>query len=162
VLGLYAELNAGRVATLDQADAPPAGIVEQHLVEIDPVRPAERARPVEGLDPERMPFRVQTFDRPCALCGADGVYLDEVLLDDAGGRMLVQGRDPAGVQFGVEAEHRRQVGSLRPADDWVRLGGRIVGTFCLVILDNIAHWGMPSALVESVVVSSTRPAFSSA
>lgn len=32
--------------------------------------------------------------------------------------------------------------------------GAIVGTFCLVILDNIAHWGMPSALVESVVVAS--------
>lgn len=32
--------------------------------------------------------------------------------------------------------------------------GTIVGTFCLVILDNIAHWGMPSALVESVVVAS--------
>ncbi|MCJ2019138.1 GNAT family N-acetyltransferase [Methylobacterium sp. E-065] len=32
--------------------------------------------------------------------------------------------------------------------------GAIVGTFCLIILDNIAHWGMPSALVESVVVSS--------
>lgn len=34
------------------------------------------------------------------------------------------------------------------------VGGAIVGTFCLVILDNIAHWGMPSALVESVVVAS--------
>lgn len=33
-------------------------------------------------------------------------------------------------------------------------GGAIVGTFCLIILDNIAHWGMPSALVESVVVAS--------
>ncbi|SFV06798.1 Predicted N-acetyltransferase YhbS [Methylobacterium sp. 174MFSha1.1] len=33
------------------------------------------------------------------------------------------------------------------------IDGRIVGTFCLVILDNIAHWGMPSALVESVVVA---------
>lgn len=32
--------------------------------------------------------------------------------------------------------------------------GAIVGTFCLVILDYIAHWGMPSALVESVVVAS--------
>jgi len=32
--------------------------------------------------------------------------------------------------------------------------GAIVGTFCLIILDNIAHWGMPSALVESVVVAS--------
>ncbi|MEL6060975.1 MULTISPECIES: GNAT family N-acetyltransferase [unclassified Methylobacterium] len=34
------------------------------------------------------------------------------------------------------------------------LGGAVIGTFCLVILDNIAHWGMPSALVESVVVTS--------
>lgn len=33
------------------------------------------------------------------------------------------------------------------------IDGRIVGTFCLVILDNVAHWGMPSALVESVVVA---------
>ncbi|WP_245442454.1 GNAT family N-acetyltransferase [Methylobacterium terrae] len=31
--------------------------------------------------------------------------------------------------------------------------GRIVGTFCLIVLDNIAHWGTPSALVESVVVA---------
>jgi ribosomal protein S18 acetylase RimI-like enzyme len=30
---------------------------------------------------------------------------------------------------------------------------RIVGTFCLLVLDNIAHWGMPAGLVESVVVS---------
>ncbi|WP_236012615.1 GNAT family N-acetyltransferase [Methylobacterium ajmalii] len=74
VLGLYAELNAGRVATLDQADA--------LLARLD-------AYPDYGL------------------------YV-------------------AGV------------------------GGRIVGTFCLVILDNIAHWGMPSALVESVVVSSSE------
>jgi GNAT superfamily N-acetyltransferase len=34
--------------------------------------------------------------------------------------------------------------------------GRVVGTFCLVILDNIAHWGTPSALVESVVVTSAE------
>ncbi|MGE7416304.1 GNAT family N-acetyltransferase [Methylobacterium tarhaniae] len=34
--------------------------------------------------------------------------------------------------------------------------GRVVGTFCLVILDNIAHWGTPSALVESVVVSAAE------
>ncbi|MCJ2132653.1 GNAT family N-acetyltransferase [Methylobacterium sp. J-026] len=32
--------------------------------------------------------------------------------------------------------------------------GAVVGTFCLIVLDNIAHWGMPSALVESVVVAS--------
>ena len=33
------------------------------------------------------------------------------------------------------------------------MDGEIVGTFCLMIIENIAHWGMPSALVESVVVS---------
>ncbi len=31
--------------------------------------------------------------------------------------------------------------------------GQVVGTFCLLLLDNIAHWGMPAGLVESVVVS---------
>jgi len=44
---------------------------------------------VKSLDFEDHPFRVQTFDEPCALCGADNVYLDEVLLDDCGGRMFV-------------------------------------------------------------------------
>ena len=44
---------------------------------------------VRSLDFEDHPFRVQAFDRPCALCGAEGVYLDEVVLDDRGGRMFV-------------------------------------------------------------------------
>ncbi|WP_375455502.1 alpha-D-ribose 1-methylphosphonate 5-phosphate C-P-lyase PhnJ [uncultured Methylobacterium sp.] len=44
---------------------------------------------VRSLDFEDHPFRVQSFERPCALCGADDVYLDEVVLDDAGGRMFV-------------------------------------------------------------------------
>ncbi|MBN9016878.1 MAG: alpha-D-ribose 1-methylphosphonate 5-phosphate C-P-lyase PhnJ [Rhizobiales bacterium] len=44
---------------------------------------------VRSLDFEDHPFAVQTFDKPCALCGATGVYLDEVVLDDAGGRMFV-------------------------------------------------------------------------
>ena len=35
-------------------------------------------------------------------------------------------------------------------------GGEVVGTFTLAILDNIAHWGTPSALVESVVVAATH------
>lgn len=30
---------------------------------------------------------------------------------------------------------------------------RIVGTFALMVVDNIAHWGMPTALVENVVVA---------
>lgn len=44
---------------------------------------------VRSLDFEDHPFRVQHFAEPCALCGARGVYLDEVLLDDAGRRMFV-------------------------------------------------------------------------
>ena len=44
---------------------------------------------VVSLDFEDHPFRIQKFGRPCALCGADGVYLDEVVLDDKGKRMFV-------------------------------------------------------------------------
>ncbi|QTL02331.1 alpha-D-ribose 1-methylphosphonate 5-phosphate C-P-lyase PhnJ [Aquabacter sp. L1I39] len=44
---------------------------------------------VVSLDFEDHPFRVQHFAKPCALCGATGVYLDEVILDDKGGRMFV-------------------------------------------------------------------------
>ncbi|MEC9344559.1 MAG: alpha-D-ribose 1-methylphosphonate 5-phosphate C-P-lyase PhnJ [Pseudomonadota bacterium] len=44
---------------------------------------------VVSLDFEDHPFEVQKFDRPCALCSAHGVYLDEVILDDRGGRMFV-------------------------------------------------------------------------
>ncbi|MBK1621986.1 alpha-D-ribose 1-methylphosphonate 5-phosphate C-P-lyase PhnJ [Afifella marina] len=44
---------------------------------------------VESLDFEDHPFEVQHFSEPCGLCGAEGVYLDEVILDDRGGRMFV-------------------------------------------------------------------------
>jgi alpha-D-ribose 1-methylphosphonate 5-phosphate C-P lyase len=44
---------------------------------------------VKSLDFEDHPFEVQRFKEPCALCGATGVYLDEVILDDRGGRMFV-------------------------------------------------------------------------
>ncbi|WP_245480951.1 MULTISPECIES: alpha-D-ribose 1-methylphosphonate 5-phosphate C-P-lyase PhnJ [unclassified Mesorhizobium] len=44
---------------------------------------------VVSLDFEDHPFEVQTFDQPCALCGAENVYLDEVILDDHGGHMFV-------------------------------------------------------------------------
>ena len=43
---------------------------------------------VISLDFEDHPFEVQVFDRPCALCGATGVYLDEIVTDDRGGRMF--------------------------------------------------------------------------
>lgn len=44
---------------------------------------------VRSLDFEDHPFRVQTFREPCVLCAASGVYLDEVIMDDRGGRMFV-------------------------------------------------------------------------
>ena len=44
---------------------------------------------VRSLDFEDHPFRIQSWDKPCALCRAEGVYLDEVVLDDRGGRMFV-------------------------------------------------------------------------
>ena len=44
---------------------------------------------VVSLDFEDYPFERTQITEPCALCGATGVYLDEVLTDDAGGRMFV-------------------------------------------------------------------------
>ncbi len=44
---------------------------------------------VVSLDFEDHPFEVQKFAQPCAMCGARGVYLDEVVLDDKGGSMFV-------------------------------------------------------------------------
>ncbi len=44
---------------------------------------------VVSLDFEDYPFEIQKFEKPCALCGAEGVYLDEVILDDKGGHMFV-------------------------------------------------------------------------
>ncbi|HEV2560216.1 MAG TPA: alpha-D-ribose 1-methylphosphonate 5-phosphate C-P-lyase PhnJ [Microvirga sp.] len=44
---------------------------------------------VRSLDFEDHPFRVQAFKEPCGLCAARSVYLDEVILDDRGGRMFV-------------------------------------------------------------------------
>jgi alpha-D-ribose 1-methylphosphonate 5-phosphate C-P lyase len=44
---------------------------------------------VVSLDFEDHPFTIQHFEDPCALCGAEQVYLDEVILDDRGGHMYV-------------------------------------------------------------------------
>jgi alpha-D-ribose 1-methylphosphonate 5-phosphate C-P lyase len=44
---------------------------------------------VASLDFEDHPFEVQRFESHCALCDAQGVYLDEVVTDDRGGRMFV-------------------------------------------------------------------------
>ncbi|MCA1941282.1 MAG: alpha-D-ribose 1-methylphosphonate 5-phosphate C-P-lyase PhnJ [Caenispirillum bisanense] len=44
---------------------------------------------VESLDFEDHPFEVQSWDHACALCGSTESYLDEVVIDDQGGRMFV-------------------------------------------------------------------------
>ncbi|MEL6573732.1 MAG: alpha-D-ribose 1-methylphosphonate 5-phosphate C-P-lyase PhnJ [Pseudomonadota bacterium] len=42
-----------------------------------------------SLDFEDHPFDPSKADHPCALCGADDSYLDEVIVDDEGNRMFV-------------------------------------------------------------------------
>ncbi|NIC06965.1 alpha-D-ribose 1-methylphosphonate 5-phosphate C-P-lyase PhnJ [Billgrantia bachuensis] len=44
---------------------------------------------VESLDFEDHPFEIQRWDERCALCASDRSFLDEVITDDAGGRMFV-------------------------------------------------------------------------
>ncbi len=44
---------------------------------------------VESLGFVDHPFEPQRFDTPCAICGSEGVYLDEVIMDDTGGAMYV-------------------------------------------------------------------------
>jgi alpha-D-ribose 1-methylphosphonate 5-phosphate C-P lyase len=43
---------------------------------------------VKSLDFEDHPFRPGRADQVCALCGAADTYLDEIVIDDAGGRMF--------------------------------------------------------------------------
>ncbi|MCV6585974.1 MAG: alpha-D-ribose 1-methylphosphonate 5-phosphate C-P-lyase PhnJ [Marinibacterium sp.] len=44
---------------------------------------------VVSLDFDDYPFDPSKADHACALCGADDSYLDEVIVDDAGGRMFM-------------------------------------------------------------------------
>ena len=44
---------------------------------------------VKSLDFEDHPFEIQKWDDCCALCEAKDSYLDEVVMDDEGGRMFV-------------------------------------------------------------------------
>lgn len=44
---------------------------------------------VRSLDFEDHPFQPTRAPQSCALCGADGSYLDEIVIDDRAGRMFV-------------------------------------------------------------------------
>jgi alpha-D-ribose 1-methylphosphonate 5-phosphate C-P lyase len=45
--------------------------------------------PVRSLDFEDHPFQVQRWSHACALCGAGESFLDEMIVDDDGGRLFV-------------------------------------------------------------------------
>jgi len=45
--------------------------------------------PVRSLDFEDHPFTVERWSQRCALCGAADSFLDEIIVDDKGGRMFV-------------------------------------------------------------------------
>jgi alpha-D-ribose 1-methylphosphonate 5-phosphate C-P lyase len=44
---------------------------------------------VKSLDFADHPFAVEKWDERCAICGADDSFLDEIIVDDRGGRMFV-------------------------------------------------------------------------
>ena len=44
---------------------------------------------VKSLDFDDHPFAIQQWEEDCALCGAENTFLDEVILDDQGGKMYV-------------------------------------------------------------------------
>jgi alpha-D-ribose 1-methylphosphonate 5-phosphate C-P lyase len=44
---------------------------------------------VKSLDFEDHPFTVEKWDKACELCGSTESYLDEVVIDDEGGRMWI-------------------------------------------------------------------------
>ncbi|MEM9684299.1 MAG: alpha-D-ribose 1-methylphosphonate 5-phosphate C-P-lyase PhnJ [Pseudomonadota bacterium] len=44
---------------------------------------------VVSLDFDDHPFEVQEWEECCALCGAEDSFLDEIIVDDQGGRMFV-------------------------------------------------------------------------
>jgi alpha-D-ribose 1-methylphosphonate 5-phosphate C-P lyase len=65
---------------------------------------------VESLDFEDHPFEPGHWEATCALCGAGESYLDEVITDDAGGRMFVCS-DTAFCRARRRAGHRGATGA---------------------------------------------------
>ena len=76
---------------------------------------------VRSLDFEDHPFRIQSWNEPCGLCGASDSYLDEVVTDDRGGRMFVcsdshhcETRRAEGHRGAMLGERRRALQLVRP------------------------------------------------
>jgi len=45
--------------------------------------------PVRSLDFEDHPFTIETWEQACGLCGSRESFLDEIIVDDKGGRLFV-------------------------------------------------------------------------
>ena len=59
---------------------------------------------VESLDFEDHPFAIQEWDEPCDICGATNTFLDEVVVDDKGGRVFIcSDSDYCGSQTEIQA-----------------------------------------------------------
>ncbi|MDO5692104.1 MAG: alpha-D-ribose 1-methylphosphonate 5-phosphate C-P-lyase PhnJ [Pseudomonadota bacterium] len=72
--------------------------------------------PVESLAFDDHPFEVQRWDTPCALCGATDSFLDEIITDDAGGRMHVcSDSEYCQARQADHAERAKAAGPLREA-----------------------------------------------
>ncbi len=63
---------------------------------------------VKSLEFKDHPFRIESWDENCALCGAPDSFLDEIIVDDRGGRMFVCSDTDY-------CEHRRADGEHKPA-----------------------------------------------
>jgi alpha-D-ribose 1-methylphosphonate 5-phosphate C-P lyase len=59
--------------------------------------------PVKSLDFDDHPFTIEKWDEPCGVCGSRESFLDEVIVDDKGGRLLVCS-DTDYCQRGLEAQ----------------------------------------------------------
>lgn len=70
---------------------------------------------VVSLDFDDHPFDVQPFGEPCGLCGATGVYLDEIVLDDRGGRMMACSDTDYCTSRQAEGHRGGTAGDLPPA-----------------------------------------------
>ncbi|MEM0988190.1 MAG: alpha-D-ribose 1-methylphosphonate 5-phosphate C-P-lyase PhnJ [Pseudomonadota bacterium] len=71
---------------------------------------------VVSLDFEDYPFEATRAQKPCALCGSTVSYLDEVIIDDEGGRMFVCS-DTDYCRARREAGHRGVMVALPATDE---------------------------------------------
>ncbi len=63
---------------------------------------------VKSLDFEDHPFTVESWDRPCEFCGATDSYLDEVVVDNDGGRIWICSDTDYCEQNQIEQDQKEQ------------------------------------------------------